>query len=162
MTVTSVHKDPDALTLTVTAEFDAPVARVWRLWDDPRLLERWWGPPSYPATVVDHDLTPGGTVSYYMTGPTGDRPRGFWRVLEVDPPRLLEVEDGFADDTGTPDPTMPTSRMRVTLGERADGGTTVDIRSTFPSLEHMERLVDMGMEEGLRAAMGQMDALVAA
>ena len=38
------------LTLTITAEFNAPVTRVWELWENPRLLERWWGPPTYPAT----------------------------------------------------------------------------------------------------------------
>ena len=57
MSVTSVHKDPETMTMTVTAEYDAPVARVWQLWADPRQLERWWGPPTYPATVVDHDLS---------------------------------------------------------------------------------------------------------
>ena len=75
MTVTSVHKDPEALTMTITAEFDAPVEQVWQMWADPRQLERWWGPPTYPATVVDHDLTPGGRVTYFMTGPEGDKPR---------------------------------------------------------------------------------------
>ena len=162
MTVTHVHKDPDALTMTVTAEFDAPVERVWKLWDDPRLLERWWGPPTYPATVVDHDLSPGGTVTYYMTGPEGDQHRGWWRVLQVGAPRLLEVEDGFADEAGNPNRDMPTTRMHVSLDERGDSGTRVEIRSTFSSLEQMEQLIQMGMEEGLQAAMSQMDALVAA
>ena len=50
MTVTAVQKDPVNLTLTLTAEFDATPERVWELWSDPRQLERWWGPPSYPAT----------------------------------------------------------------------------------------------------------------
>ena len=70
MTVTSVHKDPEALTMTITAEFDATVERAWQLWADPRQLERWWGPPTYPATVVDHDLAPGGRVTLLH-----DRPR---------------------------------------------------------------------------------------
>ena len=52
-------RTPRALTMTITAEFDAPIERVWQLWADPRQLERWWGPPTYPATVVDHDLSPG-------------------------------------------------------------------------------------------------------
>lgn len=72
------------------------------------------------------------------------------------------MEDGFADDAGIPNPDMPTTRMRVVLGERAGGGTRVDIVSTFSSLEQMEQLISMGMEEGLRAAMGQMDALLVA
>ena len=51
MTVTAVRKDPEALTMTLDAEFDASPERVWQLWADPRQLERWWGPPTYPATV---------------------------------------------------------------------------------------------------------------
>ena len=52
MTVTAVRKDPDALTMTLTAEFEASPERVWQLWADPRQLERWWGPPTYPATFT--------------------------------------------------------------------------------------------------------------
>ena len=58
MTVTSLDKDLDNLRLTLVADFDAPIERVWQLWADPRQLERWWGPPGYPATVKQHDLTP--------------------------------------------------------------------------------------------------------
>ena len=162
MTVTGVHKNPEALTMTIAAEFDAPVERVWRVWDDPRQLERWWGPPTYPATVVDHDLTPGGAVTYYMTGPEGDRSRGWWRVISVDAPRSLEFEDGFADENGTPNTEMPTMRIRVTLSERAGGGAQMSIETTFSSLESMEQMVAMGMDEGMSAALGQVDALVTA
>ena len=80
MTVTRVDKDDDHLTLTLVADFDAPVERVWELWADPQKLERWWGPPSYPATFEEHHLTPGGSVKYYMTGPEGERFGGWWRV----------------------------------------------------------------------------------
>ena len=96
MTVTAVRKDPDALTLTLTAEFDASPERVWDLWADPRKHERWWGPPSYPATFTAHDLAPGGHVEYHMTGPTGDQPHGFWDIVEADPPTRLIFVDGFA------------------------------------------------------------------
>ena len=161
MTVKDVKKDPATLTMVVTAEFNAPIERVWQLWADPRQLERWWGPPTYPATVVDHDLVPGGTVRYFMTGPEGDKHGGWWRILAVDAPRSLEVEDGFADETGTPNPDMPSTTMRVVLS--AEGGVTqMVMTSTFPSLEAMEQLLDMGMEEGLRAAMAQMDDILAA
>ena len=35
MSVTSVDKDFDSLTLTLVADFDAPIERVWQLWADP-------------------------------------------------------------------------------------------------------------------------------
>src|SRR3712207_7455265 len=52
---TAVRKDLEALTLTAESEFDATPERVWQLWADPRQLERWWGPPGYPATFDKHD-----------------------------------------------------------------------------------------------------------
>jgi uncharacterized protein YndB with AHSA1/START domain len=160
MTVTDVRKDRETMTMTMTAEFDAPIGRVWEMWSDPRKLERWWGPPTYPATVVDHDLSAGGGVRYYMTGPDGDQPRGWWGVRAVDPPRHLEFENGFADDQGNPDPGMPTMTMRVTLTERSSGGTVMTVETAFTSLETMDQLVTMGMEEGLKGAMSQIDALL--
>jgi uncharacterized protein YndB with AHSA1/START domain len=160
MTVTSIHKNTERLTLTVTSEFDAPAERVWQLWQDPRLLERWWGPPTYPATVLEHDLSPGGSVTYLMTGPEGDQHRGWWRIISVDPLRHLELEDGFADAEGVPNTEMPTTLMSVSIGSDGPGRTTMVMESTFPSLEAMEQMVAMGMEEGIREAMGQIDALL--
>ncbi len=162
MSVTSVHRDVETLTMTITAEFDAPIGRVWQLWADPRQLERWWGPPAYPATVVDHDLTPGGRVTYVMTGPEGDQHRGWWRVLALDPPRRLEFEDGFADDAGDPNPDMPTTTARVTLEEHGDGGTRMTIATRFPSMDAMDQMISMGAEEGMTSALAQIDGILRA
>ena len=162
MTVTDVRKDPDALTLIVTAEYDATPARVWELWADPRQLERWWGPPMYPATVVDHDLVPGGQVSYYMTGPAGDRHWGWWRITSSDEPAALEFVDGFSDDTGTPNPSMPVTTTRVSIESGPMGVTRMVVESRFSSTAAMEQLLAMGMEEGMIGALGQTDAILAA
>lgn len=160
MTVTNVHKDPQAMTMTITAEFDAPIERVWQMWENPRQLEQWWGPPTYPATFVDHNFTPGGTVSYFMTGPEGDQPRGWWRVIGIDAPRRLDFEDGFADGAGNPNPEMPTTKTRVELTVQPDAGTRMVIATTFSSLESMKQMVAMGMEEGMTLAVGQIDDLL--
>jgi uncharacterized protein YndB with AHSA1/START domain len=161
MSVTSVDKDLDTLTLTLIADFDAAIERVWELWADPRKLQRWWGPPTYPATVEEHELAPGGSVTYFMTGPEGDRHRGWWRVTAVDPPRSLDFTDGFADQDGTPSADMPVSTVQLRLTER-DGGTRMEIRSSFESREQMDQLLALGMDEGLRQSVGQMDALLGA
>jgi uncharacterized protein YndB with AHSA1/START domain len=160
MSVTHVDKDFDNLTLTVVADFDAPLERVWQLWADPRQLERWWGPPSHPATVEKHDLTPGGEVTYFMTGPAGEKSRGWWRVTSVDPPKSLEFVDGFADRDGTPRAEMPTTTVRVRLTGH-EGGTRMEMRSVFGSTEHMQRLDRMGAIEVFQQTVGQMDALLA-
>jgi uncharacterized protein YndB with AHSA1/START domain len=162
MTVTRVQKDPEALTMSITAEFEATAERVWQLWADPRQLERWWGPPTYPATVVDHDLAPGGRVNYFMTGPDGDKSHGWWQVRASEAPHRLEFLDGFADDTGAPSDAMPTMTITVAITEGGDGRTVMDVTTRFPSLDAMEQLVAMGMEEGMASAMGQIDEILAA
>jgi uncharacterized protein YndB with AHSA1/START domain len=160
MSVTSVDKDFDALTLTLIADFDATAERVWELWADPRQLERWWGPPTHPATMVDHDLTSGGEAFYYMTSPEGEKYHGRWRFAEVNPPKSLEFIDTFADADGKPAEGMPTSTIRMQLSSH-DGGTRMELRSTFDSREQMDQLIGMGMAEGLEQAVGQIDALLA-
>jgi uncharacterized protein YndB with AHSA1/START domain len=161
MTVTNVQQDPENRTLTMTAEFDAAPEAVWDLWADPRRLERWWGPPTWPATVTEHDLVPGGRVSYHMTGPEGEKAAGYWKVLSVTPPHGLEFDDGFANSDGTPDDSLPVSRGKVDIAARDGGGTTMTVRTTFASREAMEQVIGMGVIEGMTAAMGQMDALLA-
>lgn len=159
MSVTSVDKDLDNLTLTLVADFTAPVEQVWQLWADPRQLERWWGPPSHPATMEQHDLTPGGDVTYFMTGPEGDKHHGWWRITSVNPPTSLEFTDGFADSDGKPAPDMPITTVRMRLTEH-DGGTRMELHSVYDSREQMEQLLNMGMAEGLQQAVGQMDTLL--
>ena len=161
MTVTNVDKDLDARTLTITAEFDAPLERVWELWADPRKLERWWGPPTYPATFDSHDLAPGSRVAYHMTGPTGDQPRGYWDVLEADPPRSLVFRDGFANDDGTPNDDVPRNEGRVTIQEIGPGRTRMTIQFQFATAEAMDQMIAMRMDEGLTEAVGQIDTILA-
>ena len=161
MTVTDVQKDPSTLTMTVASEWDAPVERVWQLWADPRKLERWWGPPTYPATVVEHEMHAGGKVSYYMTSPEGEKMHGWWKVIAVDEPNRLDLKDGFADADGNPNDSMPTTEFTVTFASLSSGATRMVIESRFPSREAMDQLIQMGMEEGLGAAMSQIDAILA-
>src|SRR6266851_9265987 len=158
MTVTAVRKDPQRLTLTVEAEFDASVERIWQLWADPRKLERWWGPPTYPANFTKHDLAPGSRVEYHMTGPTGDQPYGYWDVLEVEPPRRILFRDCCANPDATP---RPINTIRVGIEEVARGRTRMSIEIVFASTEAMEQALAMGTDEGLSQAVSQIDAILA-
>jgi uncharacterized protein YndB with AHSA1/START domain len=160
MPVTDVSKDLDALTMTVTAEFDAGAERVWEMWSDPRQLERWWGPPSHPATFVDHDFAAGGRAAYFMTGPDGTKYHGWWRFEEIDPPARLRFDDGFADDEGNPNQEMPTTVATVTITE-SGGATRMSIESKFGTREGMEQVIEMGMEQGVVEALGQIDGMLA-
>jgi uncharacterized protein YndB with AHSA1/START domain len=159
MPVLEVEKDPEAHTMTVVAEFAAPVERVWAMYADPRKLERHWGPPGWPATFVEHELVPGSRSHYFMSGPDGEQPHGVWNVVAVDEPRSFEIEDAFADEQGVPDEEMGWARMAARF-EPIESGTRVEFVSTFQSAEQLQQMLDMGMEEGLKQAMGQIDDLL--
>ncbi len=160
MAVLSSERDPQALTLVITAELKAPPEEVWELWGDLHKLERWWGPPGWPATFLLHEFSPGGRSEYFMTGPDGERAGGWMRTLAVEEASVFEFDDGFSDEAGSPDAAMPTTHGRVEL-EAQGKKTRMTVTSRWDSEDDMQKLLEMGMEEGMKLAMGQMDALLA-
>lgn len=161
MPVTDVTSDLDNRTLTITAQFAAPVERVYAIYDDPRQLERVWGPPDYPATVVEHDLRPGGRMNYLMTGPQGEKFHGCWMVESVDAPHGFTFDDAFTDDSFTVNPNLPVSK-NVYAFQAADGGTRAVFTSTYATAEALQQVLDMGVVEGASGAINQIDTLLAA
>lgn len=162
MPVTDVTHDLDTRTLTITAEFAAPIERIWEVYADPRQLERVFGPPTHPATFVEHDLTPGGRAHYFMTAPDGQKFYGWWKVTAVDEPRSFAFEDGFAaDDTFATVEDLPVSE-NVYAFEAIDGGTRATFTSTYDSAEALQKVLDMGVVEGASSAIEQIDPLVVA
>jgi uncharacterized protein YndB with AHSA1/START domain len=159
MTVISTTTDPAARSLTVVAEFSAGPERVWALWENPRQLERWWGPPTYPATFTRHDFEVDGESRYFMTGPEGDKSRGWWRMHVIDEPRRLEFANGLAGDDGEPVPGVAPMAAYVTL-EPADGGSRMTVVSKFVDEAQMEKMLAMGMSEGMTQAVSQIEGLL--
>ena len=161
MTVIQSEVDESSLSMTLVAEFNEDIEDVWQLWADPRKLERWWGPPTHPATFASHDLVPGGRASFVMTGPRGELHHGWWEVRSVTPPSQLEFIDGFADADGNNVEEHPTSVVLVTL-ERHDNVTRMQITSSYQTRAGFDQMVNEGMEDGWRLCVGQMDAVLSA
>ena len=160
MTVISTTKDPESLTLTLVAEFDATPEQVWRVWEDPRKLERWWGPPSWPATFTRHDFVVGGESRYHMTGPDGETHSGYWRMQVIDKPNRIDFANGLAGPDGEPMPEIPP--MSGCVRFEAIGSAHEDDRGlALFDLAQMEMMLGMGMAEGMTQAIGQIDELLA-
>jgi len=159
MPVTDISADADTLTVNITADFAAPRERVWKVFTDPRQLERFWGPPGWPATFTGFDFAPGGLAQYHMTSPNGEVSRGRWEFLSIDEPRSFEVLDGFADEDG--DLTGKFEPMRMVFAfEETPTGTRLNGKTYFTSADSLEQMVQMGMVEGTRLAMGQLDTVL--
>lgn len=160
MPVTSVEKDLDNLTITITADFAASQRRVWDAYTDPRQIERFWGPPTYPATFLRHDAAAGGRSVYKMTGPEGDEHYGVWEWTAADAPDSFEVLDAFANEKGEKNAELPTTRMVFEFSS-TDGGSRMVSTAHFGSLDDLEQQIAMGMLEGMSQAMAQIDDVLA-
>lgn len=159
MPVTDISTDAENLTMTLTADFAAPVERLWRAFTDPRQLERFWGPPGWPATFTAFDLTVGGRAEYHMTSPRGEASRGSWEFTAIDAPSSFEVLDSFVGEDGQPLDGFPSMRMVFSFDATADGSRLTNV-TYFTSLEALEQTVAMGAIEGSRMAMDQLDAVL--
>jgi uncharacterized protein YndB with AHSA1/START domain len=159
MSVSTVETHIDDLTLTVVADFNAPVEKVWELWADPGKLGRWWGPPEYSTTFEHYDLAVGSEMAHVMTGPDGDKHEGVWRIEAVDPPRSLELSDADVGEDGQPNDGHGLTGMAMELSEH-EGGTRMTVRSTFFSREGMDGMAE-GFAEGLRLSLARLEALLA-
>ena len=160
MPITSITSDPDSFTMTLIGDYPVPVERLWQAWSDPRQLERFWGPPEWPATFTRHDMAVGGRSEYHMTGPDGERSSGYWVFEAIEPGRCIEVTDGFAHEDGSANEEMPSMRMTMSF-EATENGSRLTSVTRFPDVETMEQLAEMGMVEGATAAFGQMDDVLA-
>lgn len=160
MPVTSVDSDTTALTVTIVADFPVPLRRLWDAYVDPRQLERFWGPPTWPATFTRHDVRDGGRSEYHMTGPDGEQSGGFWEFVKVDAPHSFEVLDGFVQADGTPNTELPSMRMVFDFAQTGSGAR-LTATTYFNSADELDQLVEMGMLEGTQAAMEQIDGVVA-
>lgn len=156
MPLTSITQNPSTLTLTVVGDYAVPQRRLWDAFADARQLERFWGPAFAPATFTRHEFRAGGRAEYFLRLPDGKRWNGSWKFTAVDPIRSFAANDG---DGNVEDPNMPAG-MTFTF-EATPAGSRVTIVTRFSSVEAMEETIP-GMEEGLRSAMPQLDALLAA
>ena len=159
MTVTDVRRDATALTMTITSEFDAPVETAWTLWANPRLLEQWWGPPTWPIDYCTVDLRVGGAWHYRMRGPAGEEGWGKGVYRGIMPSSRLVYSDYFSDEDGTEIP--PEAIAEIDFVDR--GGTTlVRNKTIFASGEHRQQVLGMGVVEGMSETMDRLDEHLAA
>ena len=155
MPLTSVTKDVAKLTLTVVGDYPVPQKRLWAAFADPRQLERFWGPPAFPATITRCDFKVGGRTEYFLTLPEGEKWSGSWKFTAVNPISSFGAHDG---EDNAEDPNMPAS-MKFAF-ETTPMGSRLTIVTRISSVDAVEQTIP-DMEKGLRAAMPQLDVVLA-
>ncbi len=146
--------------IKVTREFAATLKQVWRAWTEAQLLDQWWAPKPWKAQTKSMDFREGGRWMYYMEGPDGSRHYCRADYETIVPNKSYTGLDAFCDENGNIDNSFPRMHWSGVFTESGKG-TKVEIVITFPSLEDMEKIIEMGFREGFAAAHTNLDELLA-
>jgi uncharacterized protein YndB with AHSA1/START domain len=157
---TIISKDAANKKLKVVREFDAPVEQVWKAWTERELLDQWWAPKPWKANTQSMDFREGGTWLYYMEGPDGSRHYCRADYETIVPNKSYVGLDAFCDENGNINTDFPRMHWKVLFNKSANG-TKVEVEITFASEADMEKIIEMGFEEGFTAAHANLDELLA-
>ncbi len=152
---TEIRTNLDDCTFTVVREFDAPLALVWRAYTEASLLDQWWGPRPWRAETKDLEFRAGGMWLYAMIGPEGERHWGRMNYTMIEQHKGFEMEDVFCDEHGTTNTDLPVSRGSIRFEESA-GTTRVEWKTQYSSIEALNTVIAMGMEQGVRICVEQL------
>lgn len=152
--------------LTVVKTIQAPIEKVWDAYTKPELFSQWWGPNGWQTTVKEFELKPGGTLLYGMKCVDETQGEWFgkvsWGKMEftlLQPPTQLKYVDYFCDENGAIDESMPATSTNLVLSEE-DGATTITSTSVYESGEALQKVLDMGMEQGFSETIDRLEALL--
>lgn len=140
--------------------FDAPRDLVFRAWTEPDWLMKWWGPTEWPLARCTVDLRPGGAWHYCMRSRADGQEAWGKAVYElVEPIDRLVFRDTFSDAEGNEYP--PFARTSVSFSDEG-GRTRVTSLGTYDSAAERQKVLDMGMAEGITICLEQLAQHLAA
>lgn len=153
-----VAKDLAERAFAVSRVIDAPARLVFLAYSKAEHLKQWYGPPTWPVTTCEVDFRVGGKYHMRMTGPDGKQGPPFGGTyLEIVPNEKIVYDDVWEPDASG------VQRLVITVAfvESPPGRTTIEVLTVFDSAASKKKHVDMGMEQGLKAAWSQLDGVVA-
>jgi uncharacterized protein YndB with AHSA1/START domain len=166
MSETKFTVQNDKKTLVIERNFSAPRSKVWAAWTTPELFAKWWGPKCWETTVKHMDFREGGYLHYGMTCQEPEDKEWFGKTSwgkstyhNIDAENGFDYTDYFCDENGNVAPGMPAIDISLQFVEE-DGFTRVVSTSVFAKPEDLEKVIAMGMEDGIRQTWDRLDELV--
>lgn len=157
---TVYSKDLANKKINVVREFSAPIERVWEAWTVSEQLDQWWAPKPWKANTQEMDFREGGHWRYYMQGPEGERHYCRADYETIFPNKTYSGLDAFCDENGNINTEFPRMHWKVDF-KPSEAGTKVEVEITFSKIEDLEKIVEMGFQEGFRMAHENLDELLA-
>ena len=156
---TEVIKNFKARSIIVSREFDAPIDKVWQAYTDGKVLDQWWGPSPWRAETKKMNFKPGGYWLYAMVSPEGQKHWARMNYIAINPLKNFEMEDGFCDEEGNLNSELPVSRGSMIFSKTANG-TRVEFKMTYATEADVQKIVEMGFEQGITICLDQLEQLL--
>ena len=150
--------DKAAKKVFITREFDADLSLVWDAFTKAEILDQWVAPKPWTSRTKFMDFKVGGRRFYAMVSPEGQERWAIQKYTSISPKTNFKLFNAFADKDGNPD--LPGSDWDYTFSEQS-GKTIVSIIIYNESLARMEKMIEMGFEEGFTMSMNELEDLLA-
>ena len=156
---TRVIKNLQEKSILVSRVLNAPLENVWRAYTESEFLDQWWGPAPWRAETKSLDFKPGGYWLYAMVGPEGERHWARMNYISIKAKDYFDIEDAFCDEAGNMNTSLPVSRGRMSFNETSDG-VLVEFTMSYATEEDVQKIIDMGFEQGITQCLEQLQALL--
>lgn len=152
--------DKEKNTLTIRREFAAGRQLVWDCYTKAELLNQWFAPKPFTTRTKSMDFRPGGHWHYAMIDPSsGAEYWGWTEYISVNPIDGYTTFDAFSNEAGEINNELPRAKWAVTFSDKGENAV-VETVVTYASLTDLETIINMGMEEGMKATLDKLDELL--
>lgn len=149
--------DKATKTGVITREFDADLSLVWDAFTKPELLDQWVAPKPWSSKTKSMEFKVGGRRFYAMVSPEGQERWSIQEYRSITPKTNFKMYNTFADQDGNPE--MPGSDWDYNFSEE-NGITKVIIMIYNESLARLERMIEMGFQEGFKMSIDNLEKLL--
>lgn len=155
---TQVVKDFKENSILISREFNAALTNVWRAYTESELLVQWWAPSPWRAETKFMNFTPGGYWLYAMVSPEGEKHWGRMNYIAIEVHKSFTIEDAFCDENGNFNKELPVSKGKISFTETKNG-TLVEFKMFYPTEADLQKIVEMGFQQGITACLDQLENL---
>ena len=150
--------DKSKNTAFINREFDADLSLVWDAFTKQEILDQWWAPKPFASKTKVMNFEVGGRRFYAMVSPEGQEYWSIQKYTSISPKTNFKMSNAFADKDENPD--LPGSDWDLNFSEQ-NGTTKVSIIIKNESLARMEKMIEMGFQEGMTATLNYLGNLLA-
>src|SRR4051812_17826438 len=153
--------DKTTKTVFVNREFAAGLSLVWDAFTKQEILDQWWAPKPWASKTKFMNFKVGGRRFYAMVSPEGQEHWSIQEFISIRPTTNFKIRSAFADRDENINTELPSSDWDLNFSEQ-NGTTKVSITIKHKALADLEKMIEMGFQQGFTMTLNYLENLLAA